>query len=328
MAIFVNVPRGIDRVTAAVQRYARLVFFGTPRFAVPSLRALARAGWPIAMVVTAPDKAVGRHAALEPSPVRRAADELGLPVRTPETLKDDAFWREFNEVRPELCVVVAYAKLIPARYLAIPRLGFVNVHPSLLPAYRGPSPIQTAILDGCDATGVSLMVLDEEMDHGPVLAQRPWAIPSGFDAAACAAELADVGAELLTSTLPGYVAGTVTAAPQDHSSATFTHKFSRPDGRLDWNRSVRRVMDRIRALAAEPGTWTTWQGKALNIIAAHPGAASSGTPGSVAMIGRDVAVSCQDAYLVVEQVQPEGGKVMDARAFVNGHPEFIGSEVG
>ena len=171
------------------------------------------------------------------------------------------------------------------------------------------------------------MLLDELMDHGPVLAQESWAIPSGFDAAACEAELAIIGARLLADTLPGYEDGTVVPMPQDESAATYTKKFSREDGRLDWNLPCAKVCNRIRALGSEPGTWTTWQGTVLNILAARPGHGPAGPPGSVSRSDGDIGISCQDSILVVEQLQPEGGKVMDARAFANGHPEFIGSEV-
>jgi methionyl-tRNA formyltransferase len=248
-------------------------------------------------------------------------------VRTPVNLKDEPFWLEFSELRPDLCIVAAYGKLIPKRFLDIPRLGFLNIHPSLLPAYRGPSPIQSAILDGCASTGVSIMRVDEEMDHGPILAQEPWTIPAGFDAPACEGELADIGARLLTATLPGYIDGTAVPVPQDHAAATYTKKFSRDDGRLDWSELSAMVYNRIRALSSEPGTWTTWQGKALNILAAHPSIGPAAKPGAVVRSGSDIGVSCHDGILVVEQLQPEGGRVMDARAFANGHPEFIGSEV-
>jgi methionyl-tRNA formyltransferase len=289
------------------------------------------------MVVTAPDKPVGRRLVLTPSPVKTAALELGLPVATPATLKDDAFWHEFSELRPDLCVVVAYGKLIPKRYLDAARLGFVNVHPSLLPAYRGPSPIQSAILDGCSSTAVSIMLLDEDMDHGPVLAAEPWVIPSGFDTPMAEDELSRLGADLLARTLPGYTEGTVVPQPQDHARATFTKKFVREDGKLDWTQDAVRVRDRIRALGDEPGTWTVADGKILNIFHAHlaEGAIPATPPGTVFMHARQVAVRCgsglpagQAGALILETVQPEGGKRMPARDYANGHPAFIGSVIG
>lgn len=330
MSIVIPVPRSIDRQYAAVPQNLRIVFFGTPHIAVPSLRQLREDGWPVSFVVTAPDRPVGRRMLLTPSPVRTAAEELGIPVRTPATLKDESFRTEFADLRPDLCVVVAYGKLIPKHYLDIPRLGFVNVHPSLLPAYRGPSPIQTAILDGCAATGVSIMLLDEDMDHGPILAAEPWVIPSGFDAVAATDELGRLGADLLARTIPGYVRGEIVPQPQNHAAATFTRKFTRDDGRLDWSRPASELNDRIRALGANPGAWTLWDGKTLNIIHAHviPGNAPRHPAGTVFLHAGTVAVACQESALALETVQPEGGSRMSARDFANGRPSFVGSVVG
>lgn len=330
MSIVIPVPRSIDRQYAAIPRNLRVAFFGTPHIAVASLRRLQEEGWPVAMAVTAPDKPVGRRMLLTPSAVRTAADELGIPVRTPANLKDEDFWREFAELAPDLCVVVAYGKIIPKRYLDIPRLGFVNVHPSLLPAYRGPSPVQTAILDGCASTGVSIMLLDEDTDHGPVLAAEAWAIPSGFDATAATDELGRLGADLLVRTLPDYVQGTLVPQPQDHAAATFTRKFVREDGRLDWAKAAGEIANRIRALGSNPGTWTLWEGKTLNILHAHvsPDGTPAHPPGTVFLYAGSVAVACGTGAVILETVQPEGGARMSAHAFANGRPAFIGSVVG
>lgn len=327
MPIFVDVPRGMNRIVMDAQQRVRMAFFGTPGFAVPALRALIAHGWPVELVVTAPDKPVGRRAVLTPSAVSVAAGELGIRVRTPVNLKDESFWAEFSEFRPDVCIVAAYGKLIPKRYLDTPRLGFLNIHPSLLPMYRGPSPIQTAILDGATTTGVSIMLLDEEMDHGPIIAQETWDIPGGFDAGACETELARIGAGLLLRILPSYADGSTIPAPQDHAAATFTHKFTRADGRLDWNLPCQAVYNRIRALGDEPGTWTTWNGSVLNIIAAHPAPTQHAPEGRVVRTEDGIGVGCQTGILMVDRVQPEGGTAMDATAFANGRPEFIGSSV-
>jgi methionyl-tRNA formyltransferase len=242
-------------------------------------------------------------------------------------LKDEATWSQFENMKPDVCIVVAYGKLIPQRYLDIPRLGFINIHPSLLPAYRGPSPIQTAILDGCASTGVSIMLLDAEMDHGPVLAQEPWGIPTGFDAPLCENELSRLGADLLVRTLPSYVDGTLSATTQNHALATVTKKFIRDDGRLNWNASAIAVHNRIRALSANPGTWTTWNDKTLNIVHAHPfdGVAPAATPGTVSLVASQAVVQCSDSALTLETVQLEGSTRQSARDFINGRPQLIGS---
>lgn len=308
MPIFVEAPKPMVRLVSAVEQRLRIVFFGTPAFAVPTLRKLHADGWPIAAVVTAPDKPLGRKQVLTPSPVKTVATELGLPALTPATLKDDSFFAAFENLKPDLCVVVAYGKLIPQKYLDVPRLGFVNVHPSLLPAYRGPSPIQSAILNGDTATGVSIMLLDAEMDHGPVLAQEPWTIPSGFDAGVAEDELSRIGADLMARTLTEYANDTVIPRPQNHAAATFTKKFTREDGKLDFSQPTAAINNRIRALGANPGTWTRLSarqaavnGKILNILSAH----------------------VTDNKLVPDRVQLEGGKPMDWESFLRGHPGII-----
>jgi methionyl-tRNA formyltransferase len=297
MSLIIPAPRGPDRSLTSVARGLRIAFFGTPQFAVPSLRRLLTAGWPVDLVVTAPDKPVGRARALTPSPISVVAAEHAIETLKPVTLKDEAFAFRLSELTPDLCVVVAYGKLIPAALLSLPRLGWVNVHPSLLPAYRGASPIQSAILDGCSSTGVSIMVLDEAMDHGPLLASEPWVIPSGFDYPACSSELADIGADLLVRTLEQYTAGKLTPTPQKDDLATFTKKFTREDGKLDWSQSAEQVVNRVRALTPNPGAWTTWDGRVLNVLSAR-------VEGGIA---------------VPERVQLEGGKPMSYEDFRRGH---------
>jgi methionyl-tRNA formyltransferase len=228
----------------------RIIFFGTPACAVPVLESLAK-NFQVIGVVTASDRPVGRKKILTPSPVKVAASGLGIPIVP---------FAEFADLTPDLCIVAAYNKIIPASMLSLPRHGFINIHPSLLPAYRGPSPVKSAILDGCASTGVTIIALDQEMDHGPILAQASWSIPETADTDFCEAELFALGTRLLIDTIPGYITGALAPVQQDHSQATYTKKFTRDDGRLDWSQSAIRINDRIRALAANPGTWTTWGG--------------------------------------------------------------------
>jgi methionyl-tRNA formyltransferase len=326
MALIIEAPKPLTRILAAIQRHVNIVFFGTPQFAVPTLRLLNAEGWPIRAVVTSPDKPVGRRMLLTPSAVKSAATELGLETFTPTTLRDDTFFPTFETIRPDICVVVAYGKIIPERYLAVPRLGFINVHPSLLPAYRGPSPIQSAILDGCANTGVTIMQLDAEMDHGPILAAQPWAIPSGFDAKLCEDELSRMGARLLADTLTGVTDGTILPVAQQHSLATYCAKFERKDGRLDWTQDAQRIVNRIRALAANPGTWTTWNDRQLSIHHAHlyHGPVGSDPVGTVRLQGDEVVISCGNEAVALEVMQLEGSTRQNARDFLNGHPSFVG----
>lgn len=327
MAIVIDAPKPIVRISAAIEKQLRIIFFGTPGFAVPALRRLHADGWPVEAVVTAPDKPFGRRMTLTASPIKATAAELGITVHTPTSLKDDTFWTLFENLKPDLCVVVAYGKLIPARYLTVPRLGFLNIHPSFLPAYRGPSPIQSAILDGCASTGVSIMVLDDQMDHGPVLAQESWLIPAGFDAPLCEDELSRLGADLLARTLMPYSEGSVIPHQQAHELATTTHKFERADGRLDWTQSAHELNNRIRALSANPGTWTTLSDKVLNIMHAnvYNGPVPRTAPGTIVLRNKEFLVVCGMGALSLESVQPEGSTIQSARDYLNGHAGIGGS---
>lgn len=259
----------------------KVIFFGTPDFVVPVLELLAK-HVQVVGVVTAPDKPVGRKQILTPSPVTVATRRLGIPVvSTPLP--------EFD-----LGVVAAYNKILPSSVLSQARLGFLNIHPSLLPKYRGPSPVRSAILEGKTETGVTIIRLDAEMDHGPIVAQEHWQIPADATAPFCEAELFRIGADLLLRSLdaPGQ--------PQDHTKATYTKKFTREDGRLDFSRPASELLNRIRALADNPGTWTTLlDGTILTILSAH--------------IEHDT--------LVPDTVQLAGGKPMDWQSFLRGHPD-------
>lgn len=305
-----------------------IVFFGTPYFAVPALEKLILDGWNVSAVYTQPDKPRGRQKTVSPAPVKIIAEKYGLKVHQPRTLKDDAVFEEFKSLRPDICVVAAYGKIIPARYIDIPKYGFLNIHPSLLPKYRGPSPIQTAIINGDERTGVSIMLVDEEIDHGPLLAQKQYDIPKSAYFKNILNELAVLGAGLLVSALPGYTGGTIKPKPQDHKKATFTKMLEKEDGKVDWKQPARKISNLVRALNTEPGAWAKWQGKTLNILKAEElitHLEDKAKPGTVVTLQKSVAVKTGTCYLNLLTVQLEGGKEMDAKSFVNGHPDFIGS---
>lgn len=326
MAIVIPAPTPELRLTVSNQRQLNLVFFGTPSFAVPALRTLHKNGWPISAVVTAPDAPQGRRMVMTPSPVRMAAEEFGLKVFTPITLKDGTFWDDFEALKPDICVLAAYGKILPERFLTIPRLGIICIHPSLLPAYRGPTPVQSAILDGCASTGVTLLRLDADVDHGPILAETPWVIPGGFDASLCEDELFSIGARLLSDTLPGYIDGSIIPRAQNHEIATYCKKYTRNEGRIDWSRPADQVVNHIRALNSNPGTWTTWNLKTLNIHNAHRVDAPTQTlpAGTTMLVGTVLAVACGQGAVAVEVLQLEGSTRQNARDFLNGHSSFVG----
>jgi len=279
----------------------KIIFFGTSDFAIPALETLAKDNYDVVAVVTKPDKPAGRKQVLSPSPVKKFAIEKHILVLEPNNLRgDEEVFAAFKLLSPDVCVVAAYGKIIPKRYLGVPKYGFINIHPSLLPKYRGPSPIQTAILSGEKETGVTILVVDEEMDHGPILKSEKWKVKNGKYYKELEKELAELGAKLLIETLPKYINGEIKQAPQDHSRATFTKMFSREDGRVDWSKSTQEIYNRIRALNPEPGTWTLWKGKVLNIKKAR----------------------LADGKLEIETLQLEGKRETPFREFLNGHPDF------
>jgi methionyl-tRNA formyltransferase len=305
----------------------KVIFFGTPDFAVPALKDLIEAGYPIQAVYTAPDKPIGRKQILTPSPIKALALEHGLNVIQPPTLKTEEAFDFFKKLEPELCIIVAYNKIIPQKYISIPQYGFINIHPSLLPKYRGPSPIQTAILNGEKETGVSIMLIDEEVDHGPLLHQS-FAIPiENKYYTETSKELSELGAKFLIRILPEYISGELKPQEQDQTQATFSKKFSLEDGKIDWNRSAQEIYNQIRALSEEPIAWTTWKDKKLKIMTASPltDTRPGDTIGLVLNLNDLVSVVTSKGNLFLETVQLEGSKPMTIKDFLNGHPDFIDS---
>mgnify|MGYP001576614106 CR=1 FL=1 len=286
-----------------------VIFFGTPEFAIPILEALVKEGHDIIAVITQPDKPAGRKQKLTPPPVKLAAQKLGLKILQPASLKNNNDIPTFlRMLECDLGVVAAYGKIIPQEILYMPKHSFINIHPSLLPKYRGPSPIQTALLNGITETGVTIMLVDEQIDHGPILAQKPYyLLPTTYYTQA-EKELAEIGAKLLVETLPKYIGGEIKPKPQDHSQATFTKMFAREDGRINWSEPAEKIYNRIRALNPEPGTWTMW-----------PASPSQGGKGKIINIKRTELV---DGKLKIQTIQMEGKKEMPFKEFLNGYPDF------
>ena len=230
-----------------------LVFIGTPQFAVPSLQSLAEAGHDIATVITQPDRPAGRGRALRPPPVKQAALALGLPVLQPPTLRDPEVLERLRALAPEAIVAVAYGQLLRPELLEVPPKGVLNVHPSLLPRWRGASPIAGAILGGDEETGVTIMLMDAGMDTGPILSQRRHPVSSHDTTGSLTEALATIGADLLADTLPRWLAGDIEAQPQDDSLATVTSLVRKEDGALDWTLPAHRLWLRVRAYNPWPG---------------------------------------------------------------------------
>ena len=308
----------------------KVVFMGTPAFAIPALDALSDAGCDIVGVYTQPDRRSGRGRRLTASPVKQAALERGLAVFQPASLRRDADTRaHIASLRPDVIVVVAYGLFLPADTLAAPPLGALNIHPSLLPKHRGPSPVATAILQGDAITGVTLMQLDEGMDSGPIIAQRETSIGADETAETLTARLFHIGAELLTATLPSWRTGEISPTPQDESDATITSLLSRQDGTIDWTQPAAYIARQVRAYHPWPGSFTHWNGRQLKIHqASAPDMSTDAAPGTVIALTEGVGVATGDGVLLLRRVQIEGRQAADIADFTRGYRDFTGSLLG
>ncbi|HEX6971841.1 MAG TPA: methionyl-tRNA formyltransferase, partial [Limnochordia bacterium] len=286
----------------------RVVFCGTPAFALPSLDMLVERGHQVLVVLTRPDRPRGRGLARSPTPVKERAAALGLPVWQPERMSDPALLARLRELAPDALVLVAFGALIPPPLLELPRLGCINAHPSLLPAYRGAAPIQRALLDGLQETGVSTMYMAEGYDTGDIILQRRVPISSDDDAGTLHDRLAQIAAQLLGETLERLAAGTAPRIPQDHRAATYAPKIEPHECRIDWSRPAARIVDQIRALSPSPGAYTHHRNRRLKLWRARvdPSAAEpSGPPGTVLEAGPDgIAVLTGEGSLRILSLQP------------------------
>lgn len=311
---------------------ARIVFMGTPAFAVPALRALMRGGeHTVVGVVTQPDRPAGRGRQVQPSPVTQVAREHGLPLIQPASLrKDPAAVEELRAWSPDVIVVAAFGQILRREVLAIPPHGCLNVHASLLPRWRGAAPINHAILAGDEVTGVSIMQIQPGLDDGPVLLSATLPIRPDDTTATLGPRLAELGAELLLAALPGWLAGTLRAAPQDESRVTLAPPLEKEQGRLDWSRPAAALERQVRACDPWPGTFTTWQGRVLKILRASrvpTGAGPAAAPGEVVALDQGLAVGTGDGLLRLEQVQLEGKRAVSAEEFARGYRQIPGSRL-
>jgi methionyl-tRNA formyltransferase len=300
----------------------RIVFCGTPAFAVPSLRHLiAQPDFRVEAVVTQPDRPRGRGREIHSSPVKDAAVAAGIPVYQPEKIKSEEAYEYFKRLAPEVVVIIAYGQIISQRLIAIPRLGWINLHASLLPKYRGAAPINWAIANGETRTGVTTMQIDAGLDTGPVLLQRDTDIGPDETAPELATRLAELGAPLIAETLRKLDRGEITPTPQDNSQATYARPLKKEDGRIDWSLDAQRIYHRIRGLQPWPGAFSIFRGKNCQIWGKPLKPVSAGgTPGMLLPTREDsLLVICGGGTVLrVERVQLEGRSRVTDGEFMNG----------
>ena len=307
----------------------RIIFMGTPDFAVPSLRALCEAGENVVAVITQPDKPRGRGYVLTPTPVKAYALERGIPVYQPETLRGGAFDDTLRTLAPDLIIVVAYGKILPLSVLSCPPLGCINVHGSLLPALRGAAPMQRAIMDGHPITGVTTMYMAEGLDTGDMLLREEIEILTDDNFETIHDKLAEAGARTLLATLAALRDGTLVATPQDNGAATYAAKIEKEDRLLDFSRDAEAVHNLIRGLSPIPLAFThTPDGKLLKVPAARvarPAADGSlAAPGTVLSLEGGIEVACGRGSVLLTTVTPEGKSRMSAADYVRGRKLSLG----
>ena len=304
---------------------AQIIFMGSPEFALPTLRVLAD-HYPVVGVVTQPDRPAGRGRTLTPPPVKVLAEELGLRVIQPASLRDPGTMAKLRDWKPDIFIVAAFGQILRAEVLDLSPYGSLNVHASLLPRWRGAAPIQAAILHGDEQTGVTIMKMDTGIDTGPLLSQQVVPIQSEDTAGTLSLKLAQRGADLLIDTLPAYLSGDLQPQPQqgDH---TYAPMLKKSDGRLDFTQSAAALERKIRAYDPWPGTFMTWQSGQMKILkakAAHSSEdRSEGQPGQRTIYKDHPAVFTREGILVLEELQPAGKKAMDGLVFLRGARDWV-----
>jgi methionyl-tRNA formyltransferase len=312
----------------------RLVFCGTPRFAVPTLEKLVEAGHSVPLVVTQPDRP-GRRMEVADTPVKEAAKRLGIDVLQPAAIKNNAEFRDqLAAIAPDAIIVVGYGRIIPQWMIDLPGLGNLNLHASLLPKYRGAAPIQWAIASGESVIGVTTMRIDAGLDTGDILMQRETPIASDDTAVTLVPKLASVGADLMVETLRGIESGQISPIPQNDSQATLAPILTKEDGRMDFARSAKDLFNRIRGFQPWPGAYTSFKGKTVQVHRAAPSENSAAlSPGHILVEGTRLFVGCgknknADTTLELIEIQPEGKRRMSAQEFISGYRPQSGDHLG
>ena len=308
----------------------RLLFMGTPEFALPSLNALHQSGHAILAVVTQPDRPKGRGEHLAPPPAKVMAERFGLPVLQPAKMKDPAFLESLRVLKPDLIVVVAFGRILPPEILDLPPRGCVNLHASLLPKYRGAAPIQWAIINGEQETGVTTIQMDPGMDTGDILLHERVSILPEDTAGSLSVRMAERGADLMLRTLKGIESGEIVPVPQNSSEATMAPLLEKEAGEIDWAQPAVAIANRIRGLSPWPGAYTFYQDERWRIWRAVPlDKTSEAMPGTILQGGREnIPVATGGGLLEILEIQPESGRRMGIREFLAGHSVEAGVVLG
>ncbi|UCC65953.1 MAG: methionyl-tRNA formyltransferase [Deltaproteobacteria bacterium] len=308
------------------RRRLHVVFMGTAPFSLLALRVLS-ASEKVAAVVTQPDRPRGRGRKVSPPPVKEFATDLGLPVLQPERVKDQDFISLLKELHPELIVVAAFGQILPSALLEIPPLGCVNVHPSLLPKYRGAAPINWAIIKGEARTGVTTYLMDEGMDTGDILLVQEAEVGRDETAQELGERLAELGAKLLLETIRGLKEGTLQPIPQDEEGASYAPMLKKDDGLIQWEWEAHQIRNQIRGMIPWPVAFTLWGGKRIKIYQGITGD-GKGIPGEVISLQRAIEVACGERSLFIKELQMEGGRRMGWDEFARGHRLTLGERLG
>lgn len=299
-----------------------VVFMGTPDFAVPTLKALHRSTFDLRMVVTQPDRPKGRGRKLTPPPVKRAAETMSCPIVQPPDIRESGFCDQLRSLAPDFLVIAAFGQILPRSVLGIPRYGPVNVHASILPKYRGPAPIQWALIRGETVTGVTTILMDQGVDTGDMLLTAEIPIRANDTAATLHDRLADIGAEVLIKTLLGLVDGSIRPRAQNHALATYAPMLTKKSGRIDWAKPAHEIDALIRAMTPWPGAYCRYENLRLKI---HKAMAIQGTaskaPGTViAGFPDELRIATAEGILLIQEIQSASGKRMAIKAFLHGNP--------
>jgi methionyl-tRNA formyltransferase len=306
-----------------------IIFMGTPDFSVPILRDLHEK-YGVDLVVSQPDKPVGRKRVMTPPKVAEAAHELNIEVYQPEDIKDEAAMAVLESFKPDIIVTAAYGQILPEPLLELPEYGAVNVHASLLPALRGGAPIHHAIISGADKTGITIMYMAKGLDSGDIITQREIPILEEDDTGALHDKLSRLGSELLLETLPSIFEGSNERTPQEHASATYSPNITKEDELLDFNRPARQVFNHIRGLAPFPGAYTILEDKRFKIYSAKlTGEKTAGQPGEILSVHDEgFLVAASDEKLLIKEVQLAGKKKVSAKKFIQNREDLIGRLLG